>query len=493
MNTAVIKLKSLWLKVPLVSQQIILGTAFLNIVILVWSMTINVDMLFTLAIMVWLNCMAFSVMKIRERFFLFLYLWAFFVFLLGREALQQFLEFRVEDFSQETQKHSHLSLLIALGTIWIISVIVSFVKVKLKVFFKPRTGKVNSISLTQSTVFMKAVILVYALILLCSVVYRVIVITYVFQNTYYGYHKDFSVLMNENMLIFFLAKVEYMLTGAFCFVLALSPTRKILISTVVSFLLYALMTLAGGQRFPFVAAVSIIITYFVLRNKDVMLSKKQKKIAIAFLGVLVVSFLLLFYIMEYLRGTNVAVQANPFISLLYTQGVSFNVIRRGFAYISKIPTGKFYSISFLFSGIPAILSGTTVYQGHNIANALNGHSYSHAVSYAIYAEGYLQGVSYGSSYIAEAYHDFGYVGIFVWSFIFAIIMSWVSSLDGDRIYRNVVKLLCVPAILWAPRGEASGFLTTLIAPSNLLLYAGIGVLAWLATRYERRQLLTRAD
>lgn len=334
---------------------------------------------------------------------------------------------------------------------------------------------------------------VFGIVLVASLIYRTFVIRFVFSYGYLAFYRDFPLLVRGSFWLFILSKIEIMLPGALSFYFVSSPPAKALRIVIPAYLIYAILTLLSGQRFPFVAALSLCLIYVVLRNQARILTARQKRALVLFFSVSLFVIVLIFYIMEFMRRTNQGILSNPLVSLISSQGVSFNVLQHGYVHRALLPAGRFYSLSFLFTGIPAIFSDTAVYQGNNIQNALLGHSYPHALAYVVNPDAYLSGVGFGSSYIAEAYHDFGYFGIVFWSVILAIVISRVNRVDKRHLYRNSLKLIVVAPILWAPRGETSGFLTTLIAPSNLLLYVGIGVLALFTNWYEKRYSRMKVD
>lgn len=77
----------------------------------------------------------------------------------------------------------------------------------------------------------------------------------------------------------------------------------------------------------------------------------------------------------------------------------------------------------------------------------------------------------GSSYIAEAFHDFGYIGVIIFSFVYGVFLQKVSSLKKGKTIRNAVIIMATYFILVAPRSNADSFIAEFFNFSFLLTAA----------------------
>ena len=108
---------------------------------------------------------------------------------------------------------------------------------------------------------------------------------------------------------------------------------------------------------------------------------------------------------------------------------------------------------------------------------MNSHNFTQIITYIRDPRFYLSGRGLGSSYIAEAYHDFGYFGVVLWNAIYAFLLSHFYNYKGKGIVYVTMSLCVLKTVLIAPRNVASGFLTQLI---NLDTWLVIGVICILA-------------
>ncbi|PHP52334.1 O-antigen polysaccharide polymerase Wzy [Actinomyces ruminis] len=167
---------------------------------------------------------------------------------------------------------------------------------------------------------------------------------------------------------------------------------------------------------------------------------------------------------------------NPILQLLYGQGVSSTVVRNAYTYADFIPK-DWYTGEFLHSGLPARLLGSQVYHGNTVEHALHGGSFTHAFAYTLLGPQYLSGRGTGSSFIAELFYDYGYVGVLVGGAVYGAVCVWACTLVKGQPLRNGLRLVIVPTLLWAPRGSATGFLSTWLTPSVLVALLGVTVLS----------------
>lgn len=161
---------------------------------------------------------------------------------------------------------------------------------------------------------------------------------------------------------------------------------------------------------------------------------------------------------------------DSFSNFFYEQGVTCNAIKNAYIYEDQIPQQKdYYTFEFLHTGLPARILGNEVYQGNNIEHATQGGSFTHALGYAIMGNTYLAGQGTGTSYIAELYYDYGYMGIFIGSCIYGYIFSLINNFKRVGIFSRSIVFIIITKLLWAPRGAFSGFLSFIFAPTTIVL------------------------
>lgn len=90
-----------------------------NVIFLLWGNLVLANNMFIVLILTWINMMIYSYVKLERRILLFAFGITFFVFLLGREFLEQYLNYdRDSYFSEEITFHMYLSVWLSLISVW---------------------------------------------------------------------------------------------------------------------------------------------------------------------------------------------------------------------------------------------------------------------------------------------------------------------------------------------------------------------------------------
>lgn len=249
--------------------------------------------------------------------------------------------------------------------------------------------------------------------------------------------------------------------------LSTDPNKKKMKLPVIMFLVCCVVTLFTGSRVRFVSNVMLIIIYIFFRdnnseNSDKWITEKRLKISLVMIPVLII----MLAVIGNLRFQNTMYNNNRMTSvsdILVNQGVSVSVIGYGKMYEDKIPN-KVYSFggtieAFKYNPASRVLFKVKSYTGQNKERALNGNSFAHLISYYRIPKDYLNGRGMGSSFVAEAYHDLGYIGIVLFSFIYGLILRFCSKYNEKSILVKAVILIILSNILISPRAGVDGFIT----------------------------------
>jgi oligosaccharide repeat unit polymerase len=240
-----------------------------------------------------------------------------------------------------------------------------------------------------------------------------------------------------------------------------------------------------GSRGDFVLSALFLVLYYFLRNhldgKGSWIGRLEKGVfAVGLpLGIIAMGM------MAYLRSNLQMASTSPLdviVSSIYSQGVSYEVLGRGYNFEGYIGKLGFRGYSF-GSVTDYILSGPfgrfflgneALPEINSIRTAVEGHSFSHALSYhAHYA--YLEGQGWGSSYLLELNQDFGMLGVAVFSLLFgALLGSFPWLLTRGWLSGTIVLAMCT-IIFHMPRGAAAEWAFFLITPQfwfTILLMVG---------------------
>lgn len=95
------------------------------------------------------------------------------------------------------------------------------------------------------------------------------------------------------------------------------------------------------------------------------------------------------------------------------------------------------------------------YKSQELEAVYHNNNFGATITYLVDPQRFLGGGGLGSSYIAEAWVDFGYVGIIVVNFVFGILLSQLHKWFRQGGFIAVMGMLMFSGLLYAPRGSVS--------------------------------------
>ena len=269
---------------------------------------------------------------------------------------------------------------------------------------------------------------------------------------------------------------------AFCLFIATKPPKDVARFPIILYEVYAILTVFSGRRYPFVAISLLLLVYMVFRNREERGWITRRMIVF----VSVMSPILIMFLTAYdsiRTGESFSFNGiiNTIVGFFDSQGGSINVIKRVAYYAEDIADLKWCSFdstrTLLFENlISRHLNNATVFSGNSVEHALKGHSLAHRLSYYTYGNGYLLGRGTGSCFIAELVHDFGYIGVFVGSFVYGKFLKYIDSMSFSHPFKDGIVFAIFYYILLAPRGGFDGFVGNVFGIYSLLGYAIIFVI-----------------
>ena len=407
-----------------------------------------------------------------ERPLLFAFLISFFVFLLGRDVLEQVFSYKVEAFPREANDHAYAVMLLFLLSLILVHAALS---PRLRRDYK----KVGVSS--DYTFYRRAALIVYYATLPFAIISRLYVTRYVVANGYTNYYLDYSDYLAGNAFLYLLSKIDVAMPIAFYAFLAARPSKADVKLPVCLYVFYLVVTLGGGQRSPAILGFLFLAVYFMARQAD---EPGGHWVGRSAATITVFAFPIAATALSWfnaLRFEDTYSQLNPLwgmIDFFYDQGVTSNILKHAYIYRDLIPSDKLYTLEFIRSGTLARLLGITTYHGNTVEHALHGGSFAHSFGYVLLRDAYLAGRGTGTSCLAELYQDFGMTGVGLGGALYGAL---IASFDSRRPLHNApsgtVLLIIVPQILWAPRGSFSGFITVLFYPSTIGILVIIAIVA----------------
>lgn len=433
--------------------------------------SLGADVWMVLSVGIW-GVLIVNCLKNMEQngFFLF-FLLSFFVFLMSGDIAEMLFDKHYYlQFEKEVTVHAHKCLCISMVAMWI-----GYVLTKVK---KPQKDKsINRIDGLNETVYNIGQFTkwIYAASYMLILVNTVDAVRFVASYGYIAYYTSYDPILPS-----ILTELGEFTPLILCAYLATFPTKKESSLIVKSFLLYSVLTLFIGTRSGIVYNTAFIICYCLYRNytdkgKEVWISRRMIGILL-----LLVPFLLVFlYVYEYIRtGRDIVFTTfgETIVDFFVNIGASSKVIKYGYEYAEYIPKWKFYSLGetlnyFKYGTLFNLFDLSSIPARHTATFAMESHSLGNLISYLVMPQKYLGGHGTGSSFVAELYADFGYIGVAVGSAIYGWIFKKISYLSDKYWLSTTIKLFVFFTMLSAPRGSFDGFIAAVLNINNIMCIA----------------------
>lgn len=325
---------------------------------------------------------------------------------------------------------------------------------------KKKNNKYNTICMEN---IQKCSLFLFLLAVLVNALVIVDVIIFVKNYSYLEYYLTYSTHLPRILQIF-----GNMYLVFFVIYLATCPTKKSCKWPTRLFLLMTLLILISGDRGGVIQNLGLWIVYALWRQKkDGEVWIKKRYIVIGFILLpFLLSFLSFFVsIREGIDVGEVTIlsQIKRFVSIT---GRSAGVIGYGKKYEGLFPQ-NWYTIGGIidyikYNPITCALFGYSKPIPQTRDYAYTMHAFDSILSYFVYPESYVRGHGVGSSYVAEAYHDFGYLGVGIINVLYGIIFKKLNKFNSLNPYKFAIILLIIRSLFYAPRGPAAYFITCLL-------------------------------
>lgn len=307
-----------------------------------------------------------------------------------------------------------------------------------------------------------------------------------------GYYEYFSNF--ESSLPGGAVAISRMMPVSFFMYLSTLPKRKSLYFPVFLYLIEGMVAMLTGSRSGFMLNLLIILIYMIMRsyrNKKVCGKYWFGKTSI-FLSIILVPFLLiLLNLVEIKRNKNINVTEgfwNSLLEFFYAQGVSVNVIGYTISLSEQIPN-KTYSIGPIIEFIKYNILGTLfgsqgAWKGQSIERAMEGYQYTHTISYLIMPDLYLKGVGYGSSYVAELFHDLGFIGLIIGGILTGYLIQVFSKMMGSKnFYLIFLSLIITRSLFFIPRASWVAYVVDTFTPINIISFIVIIIFSAILSKF----------
>lgn len=416
---------------------------------------------------------------------------SFFVFLVNRPIIDMLKgeKWWLSNYFMNNYDNSYLNsalmiIYIALGSLLIGKIVSSSsfsvgdkfsisVKENLKARFVPVQIKFNKylkIKVDKKTLFL-FLFIIYCLTYIFVMYAEIDKLLFMNGRMYQEYYLDYEV--TYSMLITFMARFNiYFLM----FLLALLPDKRRSFSLLLLNVSLHVPTLILGQRGSFMLAILFAIIYFLLRNelnRDERWITKKEIFFIVFLGLILV--VLLSAINDIRHGYDFSLLkiTDIFSNFLYKLGVTFNTHVYGIQneFMIKDLTG---STNYLFGEILNNIRDNPISNlifgnlenypiGNSFEKAVGGYWFSHILAYVSHPR-YLEGFGYGTSYLTEAYHTYGIVGVVSVNILLGHLLTKLDKSLTANYFKRIIAMLLLYNIFYIPRQPFTSFFSFFVKP-----------------------------
>lgn len=411
----------------------------------------------------------FSLLKLRERILFFVFQITFIVFYLGRIITQFYFGtsiFKYFDIDfNDNLAIRHVLITIFLGIV--------FFSLGYRMFYTETKKKIENKYFTPYLLSLRKIVLILFYI---SFIAQILVLAERISVSqllgYTGFYRDYvsslPILVRRFASLFEFSALLYFAT---------LPSKKELRLPIILFFILGIGSLGYGQRNGFILTTMFILVYFAVRdiyvsNNEVWLKRKY------FLWIFAVIPVLLFFLawfsyfrsgivsnIDFLEGINL---------FFYSQGNSASILEYTKIYEDLLPNGKFYSFGpaitfFKDSLVFDVFNIFPSYARYSKSMAIEGHSFSMTISYFRLGGAYLNGAGLGSSYLAELYVDFGYIGVSLGSFIYGFFVAKFIPMVKKNVWWAFFAFNIAINVIYAPRAEFLGFAIPFLSVFNWMV------------------------
>jgi oligosaccharide repeat unit polymerase len=399
--------------------------------------------------------------KKQQRRMVLFFLVSFFTFLLGRILLYTFTGLK---WWSDISKNEALVVIRGIYLALLCLPIGIVISEHTRLFRKAADEYSGTITTTSKTLSIRQVAAFLFWTTLAANVYEILnQVIFVIRNSYIESYLSYG---GVGIIVSRLASVNKI---AFFLFLATNPPKQQAKQPIIIWTILNMVSLLSGGRTTAVITLLVLLYYFIYRDEHLLedeapwLTGKMKRIMIIATPI----FIVFLAAWNYLRNSqNVDLGfASLFFNFFERQGGSYKLLAYATRYSGKLPQ-KFYTfgpvINFLRGNIfISALTGFKMPAQNTVAAATSGYSYGQAISYIIQPWNYLAGLGLGSSYLAELYYDFGYIGIALFNIILGVLLSILSRTLPNNVMSIFFMLVILDSILNLPRNACLDWFTSL--------------------------------
>lgn len=251
--------------------------------------------------------------------------------------------------------------------------------------------------------------------------------------------------------------------------LATVPKKKLLNNSMFIIIPLMIMDIFTGRRGVAIVNIMVLITYYIIRSQKI--EKINLKINFKFIfSVLLISGTLIFasVAISQLR-LNESVDLTGAVSTFFKQQASmFNHIEYVTIFKEELKSySNYYSLQALYNGTSLISNLTKFFIPQLINDSNFGNNLGNAITFLRDPIYYSIGGKFGTSYLAELYLDYGYIGLIIYNLFVGLFISTVSKLNLSNWIVFSFVLFLIRTLYFLPRESTFNWVNQLVSTTNI--------------------------
>lgn len=463
-----------------ISRKSFFFIVIISLIATIVAIVFNVDIYTAISVEIFIVLMGYCISDYSKNIFFICFLCSFFVFLIsGDYAEYIFDEHYYRKYTKEAIVFAHKAICIS-----IIFMAVGYFLTKVK-SINDETKKNVIIDQKLENYFIAIRIgslIIFYFTIGIMIADRIYAAIFVFTNGYFSYYISYTSFL-PNVIV----QLGDFAPMVLCFFLSTFPSKRECKWPIRFYLLYAIIGFVVGQRGVLVYNAVFIIGYYLYRNTHyndddtVWISRSFLNVIILLIPFAIVGLMAYGYIRE---GNAVVYDSlgNTIVSFFVNIGSSSMCIKYAYMYKPIMPGFRLYSFGtllnyFKYSPLFSWFNGIEQVAMHTAKYALQANNLDAFLSYSSMANRYLGGEGLGSSFIAELYMDFGYIGIALGSMIYGILFKKISGLNRRKWIQTSCQLYVLLALMKAPRGTYGVFVSEIVNVTFIVAIIAVNFLA----------------
>ena len=259
------------------------------------------------------------------------------------------------------------------------------------------------------------------------------------------------------------------------------PNKRSTIITFIALAIPELILLLSGERGEPISVILVTVFYILFRNRLGNYDFYFKKWTV-FVGIILLPFVIFFLqMMAYERNHLVYEEGllGGVQDFFETQGGSVKIISNSYVMHDVIEDAgghtfvlgeiRYYLKHNIFT---RLVMGLQTRQ-RNIGDVYSGDNFLRTYGYLYSPVTYNAGVGGGSTYIAEVYHDGGYLFLALFNVLIAFLLRYLDTVKIDSVVQFTICMGILRFMSVLPREQALQWLTSTFAIQNLIFYVFI--------------------